>query len=37
VFRTAYGADFIQPTITDDDLVTGLIGIALTHLRLEPV
>jgi AcrR family transcriptional regulator len=37
VFRTAYGADFLQPTVTDDDLVSGLIGIALTHLRLEPV
>jgi hypothetical protein len=37
VFRTAYGADFLQPPVTDDALVDGLVALTLPMLRPERV
>jgi AcrR family transcriptional regulator len=37
VFRTAYGGDFIQPPVTDDTLVRGLIAMTLPLIHPEQV
>ena len=37
VFRTAYGADFLQPPVTDDALVDGLVALTLPLLHPKMV